>query len=495
MEKEINKNKMGTVPIPKLLATMSLPAIFSMLIQSLYNIVDSVFVSRVSETALDAVSIAFPLQMILLAFALGIGVGTNSIVARKLGENKPEEANSFAQTGLFMAIVTSAVFMVLGAFLPKLFMSGFTQNDEVIKMGSGYLTICMVFNFGMMIEMLFSKTLQATGNMLVPMVSQLIGAITNIILDPLFIFTFKMGVNGAGVATVIGQIFAMVFSIIMASRKTHIIQIFFKKFKFKLNHFLTIAKVGAPVMVMNAVGGFIIIILNGILYKYSEKAITVLGVYFKLQSFIFMPVFGLTQGALPILAYNFGACNRKRYFKTFIISCSVALIIMVLGTVIFQLFPVQLLSIFNASEELNAIGKVALRTISWSFIPAALGIVVTTSYQSIGYGFTSLAMSLLRQVALIIPSAVLLGNWWGLDAIWICYPFSEICTVLLFFPYLLFVSRKVFKKKELLLEQNRMEIEIENEMSDIDDKINTMSSEVSQLETEVAEIIDNVSEK
>lgn len=445
-----NTDRMGTAKIGKLLTVMSLPAIFSMLIQSMYNIVDGMFVAKVSQDALLAVSIAFPMQMIVLAFALGIGVGTNSIVARRLGEGNKEMADKHAQSGLFMAIIAMVFFMILGSFLPKLFMQAFSTNPEVVKMGTNYLTICMVCCGGMMIEMLISKTLQSTGNMLVPMLSQLIGAVTNIILDPILIFSCNLGVVGAAIATVTGQIFAMIFAIIMASKKKHIIHIFFHKFKIKAAYIGAIIKVGLPVMVMNAVGGFIVIIINSILKSYTEVAINAFGVYFKLQSFVFMPVFGLTQGALPILAYNFGADNIKRYKHTFYLTLIVAVLILCIGTAVFQLIPDLLMKLFDADGDLLTIGAVALRNLSWCFIPAAFGIVATTAYQSIGYGFTSLLMSLMRQIALIIPAAILFGKWWGLDGLWYSYPFAEVVTVFIFIPYLIVAVNKAFRKRGLL---------------------------------------------
>lgn len=445
------QNKMGIMPIPKLLATMSLPAIFSMLVQSLYNIVDSIFVAQVSESALLAVTVAFPMQMLILAIGLGVGIGTNSIVARRLGEGKKVDADQYAQTGLFLSMCASLLVLVLGTFVPKLFVQGFTTDPAAIKYGTDYLMICMICSFGMMIELTVSKSLQATGNMIIPMVSQLIGALTNIVLDALFIFGFKMEVVGAALATVIGQITAMTYALIMAKRKSHIIQIFFKKFRLKLSYVLTIFKVGAPAMVMNAVAGFITIIMNSILRGYSEQAITVLGVYFKLQSFVFMPVFGLTQGALPILAFNYGANNKKRFNHTLLYSGVVALVIMVLGTLLFQLAPELMMKMFNSDATLTGMGVVALRAISWSFVFAALGIVATTAYQAVGYGFTSLIMSVLRQVVLIIPAAIIFGKLWGLNYLWYCYPFAEVITVLIFLPLLFVLVKRAFKKKEKAL--------------------------------------------
>lgn len=478
-EISLEENKLGKMPVPKLLFTMSLPAIFSMLVMSLYNIVDSLFVAKVSGLALDAISFAFPLQQIMLAFALGVGVGTNSIVARKLGEKNRLMADKLAQTGLKLAICNVVLFMILGSFLPNLFMKLFTKNATIVNMGTQYLTICMVCCFGMMIETTISKILQATGNMIIPMLSQLLGAVINIVFDPIFIFVCKMGIVGAGVATVMGQIIAMIFVLLLAYKKRKDINIFFKDIKFEWSKLKEIIRVGLPVMIMNAVSGIIVIIMNSIIIKYSAKAPSALGVYFKLQSFVFMPVFGLNQGALPILSYNFGSNSPKRYKKAFYLSLAVSVIIMALGTVLFQLVPEQLISLFeNTSSEAEAldyaellkVGTVTLKVISYSFVFAGINIIVTTAYQSLGYGMTSLIMSLLRQIVFTVPTAILFGNLWGLDALWWSYPFSDMMVTAIFFPYFFFCYKKSFAKRQKIAETESVEM-VENgfEQTQIDD--------------------------
>lgn len=447
-------NKMGVKPVGKLLASMSLPAIFSMFVSALYNVVDSLFVARQSSAGLDALSIAFPLQMVALSVALGVGVGTNTIVARRLGEGNKEDANQFAQTGLLMAIVFGALFILIGGVTPKAFMQAFSTNPEVIKMGTNYLMICVMCTMFVTIEMTVSKTLQGTGNMIIPMISQLLGALINIALDPIMIFVLKLGTTGAAIATVVGQLCSMIFVLIMASRRSHIIQIFFKNFKLKWRRVSIILRVGAPAMIMNAVGGFTTMLMNGILAKFSEKAITVLGIYFKVQSFVFMPVFGLNQGALPILSFNYGANKQDRYKKCMLYAICVALFIMVLGTLLFQFAPEFILKLFNAEEEVMTIGVKAFKAISWIFVPAAIGIVVSTAYQSLGYGFTSLIMSLLRQVALTLPCAMLFGKLWGLDAIWYSYLIAELIPMLIFTPLLFFVAKRAFARKHASLSEN-----------------------------------------
>ena len=437
MSEALKSSKMGTDPIGKLLLKMSLPAMLSMLVQALYNIVDSVFVSRISETALDAITLVFPMQMLVLAFSLGIGVGTNSIVSRKLGEGKRDEASMCAQTGLFLALVMSGVFAVIGYGISYAYIKPFTKDSpEVFPLAMQYLSIVTCVSFGQMIEILCEKVLQATGNMNIPTISQLIGAITNMILDPIFIFALKMGIAGAAVATVLGQIAAMSFVLIVIAKKDHGIQIFFKNFKFKKEYFLQIFRVGFPTIFMNT-------IMKAI--HDSLTPITVLGSYFKVQSFVFMPVFGLTQGALPIMGYNYGANNKKRFVKTFQLSLIISFSIMVIGVIIFQTMPHLLMKIFDAQGELLEMGTLALRIISLCFIGAAFGIVMTTMFQSLGRGLYSLLMSLMRQIFLLLPAAFLFGKLWGINAVWFAYPFAETLTFIVFLPIAIITIKKAFK--------------------------------------------------
>jgi len=452
MQKEnLKSEKMGTKPVGRLLANMSLPAMLSMLVQSLYNVVDSYFVSRLGEEAFTAVSIAYPMQLLTLAFAIGVGVGTNSLIARKLGEGKVEEASDTAKTGLLLAIINAAIFVVVGLTISGRFISLFSDNPNVVSMGTTFLTIVTSASAGMFIEIIHSKSLQATGNMLIPMISQLIGAITNIILNPILIFGMfgfpEMGIAGSATATVIGQLTSMTYVVIMFRVKSHDIHMTLRGLKVKKQNVLNIYKVGAPTIVMNAIGSVTTTGLNAILMSFSETAIAVLGIYFKLQSFIFMPVFGLTQGAMPIMAYNFGANKKKRFYKTFNLSLTVTLIIMTLGLVLFQLMPGQLLSIFGQNSE---IGIHALKVISLCFIPASFGIIITTMFQSIGHGMKSLVMSLLRQLVLILPGAFVFGKLFALKGVWYCYPFAELVTVLIFTPIALKVIKEEFLRRSSL---------------------------------------------
>ena len=452
MQKEnLKSEKMGTVPIGRLLTNMSLPAMLSMLVQSLYNVVDSYFVSKIGEEAFTAVSIAFPMQMLTLAFAIGVGIGTNSLIARKLGEGKVDEATVTARTGLFLAIINAAVFVVVGLTVSGPFISLFSDNPNVISMGTTYLTIVTAASAGMFIEIIHSKTLQATGNMLIPMISQLIGAITNIILNPVLIFGMfgfpEMGIAGSATATVIGQLTAMTYVMIMFRIKSHDIHLTLRGLKLKKQNVINIYKVGAPSIVMNAIGSVTTTGLNAILMSFSETAIAVLGIYFKLQSFVFMPVFGLTQGAMPIMAFNFGANKKKRFYKTFYLSLTVTIIIMSFGLALFQLIPGQLLSIFGQNSE---IGIHALKVISLCFIPASFGIIITTMFQAVGHGMKSLVMSLLRQLVLLLPGAFVFGKIFGLNGVWYCYPFAELICILIFTPIGFKVIREEFIRKSSL---------------------------------------------
>jgi len=452
VERNILKSeRMGTMPIGKLLASMSVPAMLSMLVQSLYNVVDSFFVSKLGKEAFEAVSIAFPMQLLVLAFAVGVGIGTNSLIARKLGEGNVDEATVTARTGLFLAIVNAVIFVEIGFVFSGPFISMFSDNPKVISLGTTYLTIVTVGSAGMFIEILCSKTLQATGNMLIPMISQLIGAILNIILNPILIFGLfgfpQLGIAGSAVATVISQLTAMTYVIIILNVKNHDIHLTLRGLKVKKENVIAIYKVGAPTIVMNAIGSLTITSLNAILMSFSSAAISIFGIYFKLQSFVFMPVFGLTQGAMPIMGYNFGANKKKRFYHTFYLSLSVAFIIMAMGLFIFQVFPSRLLSLFNQNSDM---GIYALRVVSLCFIPAAFGIILTTMFQSIGHGFKSLVMSLLRQLALILPCAMIFGKLFGLNGVWFSYPVAEIVCVLIFTPIGLKVIKDEFIRKSSL---------------------------------------------
>lgn len=452
---EISKtsDKLGTMNIPKLMFIMSTPAMLSMLVQALYNIVDSIFVAKLGENALTALSLAFPMQMIVGAFAIGIGVGTNSLIARELGAGRKHNAGQVAQLGLLLALISSVIFALSGYGIAKAFISGFTDDAEIAKMGTTYLTIVMTIAIGQCVEITLNKILQAVGNMIVPMVSQLIGAITNIILDPIFIFGLigfpALGVMGAAIATVVGQIVACIFTITMILVKKPEINIFFKKgFRVTKDNLFGVLKVGIPSIILNAVNSFTNTFMNKILIGFSETAVAVYGVFFKLQSFVFMPIFGLNQGTMPIMGYNYGAHNEKRFKKTFTYAIFVALTIMALGTLIFMLLPKELLSLFNASENMYAIGVKAFRYASLCFIPAAVSIIYTAMFTAVGMGTRSMFQSILRQIAFVLPIALLLGKYVGLNATWFAFPIAETATVIIFTPILIFTIKKLFPKEK-----------------------------------------------
>lgn len=448
----MKSDKLRNMPIPKLLFSMSLPAMLSMFVHALYNIIDSVFVSHYSEKGLDALAIAFPLQMLIIAFAAGIGVGTNALAAKKLGEKDIVNANKAAQTGLFLTFIFAAVFIVVGIFATKPFISSFTNDAETIIMGTQYLQTVLLLSTFVFVEILLSKVFQATGNMKIPMIAQLIGAITNIALDPLLIFGIwifpELGIRGAAIATVTGQGVAMIFSICMFLFTKQDITPFFKKgFRPRKEIISGIMKVGLPTIILNGLTSLTLTVVNLIL-KSFEYAITVLGIYIRLQSFVFMPIFGLNQGALPIMSYNYGANNKQRFNSVLRLSIITAVIIMIVGTLIFQIFPRQLLLLFNAKGGLMTAGIAALRLISISFVFAAFSIMLTIMFQSLGKGFTALVMSLMRQILLLAPLAALLAYTMGLNGIWLSYSLAEALSVIIFFPIAVATIKKRFHNKD-----------------------------------------------
>lgn len=461
VKKVLHSDKMRNKSIGKLIFEMSLPAIISMLVHALYNIIDSVFVSNMTytyatysgtaatlgEDSFQAVSIAYPMTMLVVAVALGIGVGTNAYVARKLGEGQRQKANDAAKTSIVISVLAWLVIIVLAFTVAKPFVNVFvtpensTDTVYVAEQGSLYLIIYMAASLGSIIEITCERLLQATGNMKTPMMTQLTGAIINIGLDALFILGFGWGVLGAVLATVIGQWIAAGMAMFFLVFKKQDVSISLKGYKPKKEYFINILKLGTPAFVMNAMGSVITIILNTLLK--DGTGITVLAAYFKVQSFIFMPVFGLMQGAMPIMSYNYGANLKKRFNKTVIISFTVALCVMVIGTVLFLSIPEQIMGMFASSPEIIADGAHAFRIICISFIPAALSIIIINVLQSINRPFLSLFMSLCRQLIILLPSAFILFYFFGQDGIWLCYPIAEIVSVLAF----IYVAIKAYKKQ------------------------------------------------
>lgn len=442
-------NKMATWSIPKLVYSMSIPAMFSMLVQALYNIVDTLYISRISENALFALGLVFPMQMIIISLALGGSIGTSALVARRLGQKRHEEANKTATTGIILALFHSALCVFIGLFLTKPFLQLFTQDAQIIEMGYQYLSIVMSFSFTVFIAMCFERILQAQGNTILPMISLLIGAITNIVLDPIFIFGYfgvpAMGVTGAAIATIIGQMCGMVFITVCSLVGKHDVKLQFKGFQLQWERVKAIYEVGLPVAIMQAIGSVTTTCMNFVLVSYSDAAVTALSIYFKLNSFIFMPVFGLSQGSLPILAYNYGSQDVQRYRETVKIYVFTALGIMAIGTLLFIFGADILVGLFNPSPELLAVTSISLRIISIGFCFIALAITMNTVFQSLGKGFSSMIMTILRQLVFLVPLAYLFGQLWGLNGVWIAYPVAEIIVVLIYVPICYKTFKEAFK--------------------------------------------------
>lgn len=429
------ENKMGTMPVNQLLFSMSLPMIISMLVQALYNVIDSVFVAKVGEASLTAVSLAFPVQNLIIAVAAGTGVGVNALLSRSLGEKNQKMANSAAVNGLFVFLVSYAAFALLGLFFSRLYFSIQTTNQDIINQGTAYLSICTIFSFGIFIEIALERIMQSTGRTIYNMITQGLGAIINIILDPILIFGLlgfpAMGITGAAVATVIGQIAAMALLLYFNLTKNPDVDLNMKHFKPDQQTIKEIYKVGLPSIIMQSISSVMTFGVNKILLIFSETAVSVFGIYFKLQSFIFMPVFGLNNGMVPIVAYNYGARKKDRIMKTIRSSIAAAVAIMLLGLAIFQLFPAQLLSLFDASEHMISIGIPALRIISLSFLFAGYCIVVGSVFQALGNGVYSLVVSIARQLVCILPVAYGFAKIFGLSAVWYAFPLAEIISMVM----------------------------------------------------------------
>lgn len=425
------ENKLGTLPIPRLTFEMAMPIVISMLIQALYNIVDSVYVGHYNTNALEAVSIAFPVQNLIIAFAVGTGVGVNSLLSRHLGEGRQENADRTAETGLFLALVTYGVFALLSFVIIRPFYAIQTAIPEVQQYGLDYLSVVMLFSFGCFLEIMCERLLQATGLSLYSMITQATGAVINIVLDPVFIFGFgivpEMGVKGAAIATVIGQIAAAVFALILnVTVNRRFIQIRFRGFWHPdFTEVGKIYQIGIPSILMSSITSVLTFGINLILKKFSEDAITAYGIYFKLNSFVFMPVFGLNNGLVPILSYNRGAGRTDRIRQTIRLGMILAAAYMLLGMLIFETVPDTLLGLFHATPEVEKIGEVTLRIIAVSFPMAGIGIVCSTVFQAVGNPFHSLIITVVRQLVVILPAAYLLSLAGNVDLVWIAFPVAE----------------------------------------------------------------------
>ncbi len=444
-------NKMGEKPILPLLLSMSFPPMLSMLIQSLYNIVDSYFVAQISVEALTAVSFAFPLQNLILAAALGTGIGANSYISRMLGEKQFHKANLAASHAIVLAFFCYILFVLLGLVAIKPFFYLFTKEDVIIQLGCQYTNIIVFFSFGTLIHIAIEKILQATGKMIFPMILQTIGALINIILDPILIFGLfglpALGVRGAAIATIIGQISSMTLALLIMLVKTHDVKLIIKNFSLDISIIKQIYVVGLPSFLMNALGSILVMGLNTILAGFSNIAVSVFGIYYKLQTFVYMPVSGLIQGVMPIMGYNYGAENSVRLKTVLKDALLITFGIMVFGTVLFWTCAEPLLLFFKAENNMLSIGVPALRIISIGFLPATVGFQLATLFQAMGRGFYSLIIFLLRQLVITLPLAFLLAPFLGLTGVWISFPIAEIFSAIVSF----FLYRNV-KNKEILLQ-------------------------------------------
>ena len=430
------ENKMGVMPVGRLILNMSLPMILSMLVQALYNIVDSVYVSRVSEAALTAVSLSFPAQNLMIGLATGTGVGVNALLSRALGAKDSDRANRVAENGVFLALVGYAVFLIFGLFASRAFIAAQTSQPEIIQYGEDYLSVVCCLSFGLFGQVMFERLMQATGRTIYTMYTQGVGAIINIILDPIFIFNFGMGVKGAAIATVIGQIVAFILAAVINHHKNHDVKLKLREFRPSGKIIGHIYSIGFPSVIMMAIGSVMTFLMNKILILYTtgkETSATVFGVYFKLNSFVFMPVFGLNNGVIPIIGYNYGARNRLRMLQTVKYALLFAFGFMLVGTVIFLAFPNVLLNLFDATEMMLVIGVPALRIIASTFIVAGVCIALGSVFQALGYGIYSMLVSLARQLLVLLPAAWILarlGQSVGNDnLVWLSFPIAELVSL------------------------------------------------------------------
>ena len=434
---------MGTMPVNKLLISMSLPMMASMLVQALYNIVDSIFVSRINENALTAVSLAFPIQTLMIAVAVGTCVGINAVLSRSLGEKLQKKANDTAANGVILMGISYLLFLLVGLFGTRTFYLSQTQDVQIVQYGVEYLSIVCSCSIGLFVQFTFERLLQSTGRTFYIMITQGTGAVINIILDP--IFMPRMGVAGAAVATVTGQIIAGSIAFFINYKKNDDIQLQFKGLRLDKEIVGQIYKIGVPSMIMQAIGSVMTYGMNLILISFTSTATAVFGVYFKLQSFVFMPVFGLNNGLVPILAYNFGAGRKDRFIKALKCGIMYAVSIMFVGVVIFQTIPHVLLGFFEASDEMLGIGVPALRIICLSFLPAGFGIVCGTAFQALGNAVYSMLVSIARQLVVLLPAAYLLSLLGNVNYVWWAFPIAEVMSLTMTIIFLIRINRSVIR--------------------------------------------------
>ena len=451
---ETKENKMGTMPEGKLLLSMSLPLMISMIIQALYNIIDSIFVAQLSQDALTGVTVAFPMQNLMIAVGSGTGVGISAFLSKSLGEGKRELASKVAKTGLLLAGFSWVVFTLIGVFLVNPFIASQTSSQTVIDYGSEYLFLCSVLSFGLFFQMTTERLLQSTGKTIYTMITQTTGAVINIILDPIMIFGYfgcpAMGIAGAAVATVIGQTVAAVLGIIFNLKINKELEFSFKGFKPDFGIIRRIYAVGVPSIVMMAISSVMTFAMNKLLDSFSTVATNVFGIYFKLQSFAVMPVVGLNNGMVPIISYNYGAHRKDRIMKTIRYSIIFALSITIACMLVFQFFPEQLLMMFAAEgeshTELLEMGIPALRIISLNFIFAGFCIVSGSVFQALGNGVLSLVVSVARQLVVLVPAAYILAHFGGINAVWWSFPLAECMSVICSAVFLIMAYKKIISK-------------------------------------------------
>ena len=432
---EQTENKMGIMPVNKLLVSMSLPMMISMLVQALYNIVDSYFVAKISENALSAVSLAFPIQTLMIAILGGSSVGLGTVLSHSLGEKKFKKVTEVANHGIFITIIIYLIFVLIGIFAIKPFFASQTKDTEILNFGMDYLQLICIGSVGLCGQFLFERLLQSTGKTFYTMITQATGAIINIILDPIFIFGLfglpKLGVMGAAVATIIGQICAFLFAFYLNHKKNSEVKINLKGFSPSPYLIGQIYKIGFPSIIMQSIGSIMVYGMNQILMSFTSTATAVFGVYFKLQSFIFMPIFGLNNGMLPIMAYNYGAKKKSRLLSAIKLGMVYAISLMAIGFIAFQVWPKQLLNIFDASEQMLSIGIPALRIISLHFLLAGFNIIALSTCQALGKAVYSMITSICRQLVVLLPAAYILSRFGDVNYVWWSFPIAEIAALII----------------------------------------------------------------
>ncbi len=446
----MNENKMGVMPVDKLIISMSLPIMISMLVQALYNIIDSIFVAMISENALTAVSMAFPIQNLMIAVGVGTAVGVNALLARSLGEKDFDKVNKIAENSVFLVFLSFLLFFIIGLFFSEAFYRSQTDIAEIIDYGTQYMTICSCLSVGIFTQVMFERLLQATGKTIYTMFTQGIGAVVNIILDPILIFGLfglpAMGVAGAAAATVIGQIVGGILSVAFNHIKNQEVRIRMRGFRPNGSIIAQIYQIGVPAIIMQAIGSLMTYGMNRILISFTSTATAVFGVYFKLQSFVFMPVFGLNNGIIPVIAYNYGAGSKDRVVKTIKHGTAYAVVILTVGLILFQVIPGPMLRMFNASDTMMSLGIPALRIISTSFFFAAFSIACSAAFQAMGKAVYSMVISIVRQLLVLLPVAFGLAMLGNVDLVWWSFPIAEVAAIILTVFFMQKMNREIIQK-------------------------------------------------